>query len=112
MQKSVDAPQVGSRLPWYSLCTFWIFGAIILVNAPAALASIFTRIVKPFMAPITAAKVEMHAIQTSGNTIRNTTADPFAGVAAEPAAEFARDCIAGHDGGGDEGDREGVHREG
>ncbi len=28
------------------------------------------------------AKVEMHAIQTSGNTIRNTTADPFAGVAA------------------------------
>ncbi len=29
------------------------------------------------------AKVEMHAIQTSGNTIRNTTADPFAGVAAE-----------------------------
>lgn len=29
------------------------------------------------------AKVEMHAIQTSGNTIRNTTADPFAGVAAD-----------------------------
>jgi len=28
------------------------------------------------------ATVEMHAIQTSGNTIRNTTADPFAGVAA------------------------------
>jgi sulfite reductase (NADPH) hemoprotein beta-component len=28
------------------------------------------------------ASVEMHAIQTSGNTIRNTTADPFAGVAA------------------------------
>ena len=38
-----------------------IAGAIILVNAPAALASIFTRIVKPFMDPITAAKVEMHA---------------------------------------------------
>jgi sulfite reductase (NADPH) hemoprotein beta-component len=29
------------------------------------------------------ASVEMHAIQTSGNTIRNTTADPFAGVAAD-----------------------------
>ena len=29
------------------------------------------------------AKVEMHALQTSGNTIRNTTADPFAGVAAD-----------------------------
>ena len=29
------------------------------------------------------AKAEMHAIQTSGNTIRNTTADPFAGVAAD-----------------------------
>jgi len=29
------------------------------------------------------AKVEMHAIQTSGNCIRNTTADPFAGVAAD-----------------------------
>ncbi|MFP6759866.1 MAG: nitrite/sulfite reductase, partial [Alphaproteobacteria bacterium] len=28
------------------------------------------------------ASVEMHAIQTSGNTIRNITADPFAGVAA------------------------------
>ena len=28
------------------------------------------------------ASVEMHAIQTSGNTIRNTSADPFAGVAA------------------------------
>jgi len=28
------------------------------------------------------ASVEMHAIQTSGNCIRNTTADPFAGVAA------------------------------
>ncbi len=29
------------------------------------------------------AKVEMHAIQTSGNCIRNTTADEFAGVAAD-----------------------------
>ena len=28
------------------------------------------------------ASVEMHAIQTSGNTIRNTSANPFAGVAA------------------------------
>ena len=29
------------------------------------------------------AKVQMHAIQTSGNCIRNVTADPFAGVAAD-----------------------------
>ena len=29
------------------------------------------------------AEVEMHAIQTSGNTIRNTTADQYAGVAAD-----------------------------
>ncbi len=29
------------------------------------------------------ASVELHAIQTSGNNIRNTTADPFAGVAAD-----------------------------
>jgi sulfite reductase (NADPH) hemoprotein beta-component len=29
------------------------------------------------------AEVEMHSIQTSGNCIRNTTADPFAGVAAD-----------------------------
>jgi len=29
------------------------------------------------------AAVEMHAIQTSGNCIRNTTADPLAGVAAD-----------------------------
>ncbi len=29
------------------------------------------------------AEVEMHAIQTSGNCIRNTTADPYAGVAAD-----------------------------
>ncbi|MDH3700168.1 MAG: nitrite/sulfite reductase [Alphaproteobacteria bacterium] len=33
------------------------------------------------------AAVEMHAIQTSGNTIRNTTADPFAGVAADEIAD-------------------------
>ncbi len=33
------------------------------------------------------AEVEMHAIQTSGNTIRNTTADPFAGVAADEIAD-------------------------
>src|SRR5487761_425794 len=29
------------------------------------------------------ASVEMHAIQTSGNSFRNTTADPFAGAAAD-----------------------------
>ncbi len=29
------------------------------------------------------AEVEMHAIQTSGNCIRNTTSDPYAGVAAD-----------------------------
>src|SRR3990167_118304 len=29
------------------------------------------------------AAVEMHAIQTSGNSIRNVTADPYAGVAAD-----------------------------
>jgi sulfite reductase (NADPH) hemoprotein beta-component len=29
------------------------------------------------------AKVEMHALQTSGNCIRNVTADPYAGVAAD-----------------------------
>jgi sulfite reductase (NADPH) hemoprotein beta-component len=29
------------------------------------------------------AKVEMHSIQTSGNCIRNTTSDPFAGVTAD-----------------------------
>ena len=29
------------------------------------------------------AQVEMHAIQTSGNCVRNTTSDPFAGVAAD-----------------------------
>jgi sulfite reductase (NADPH) hemoprotein beta-component len=42
------------------------------------------------------AAVEMHAIQTSGNCIRNTTADPFAGAAADeiedgrPWAEIIR----------------------
>ena len=42
------------------------------------------------------AKVEMHAIQTSGNCIRNITSDPFAGVAADelidprPVAELLR----------------------
>ena len=33
------------------------------------------------------AGVEMHAIQTSGNTIRNTTTDPFAGAAADEIAD-------------------------
>ena len=33
------------------------------------------------------ATVEMHAIQTSGNCIRNTTADPLAGVAADEIAD-------------------------
>jgi sulfite reductase (NADPH) hemoprotein beta-component len=33
------------------------------------------------------AAVEMHAIQTSGNCIRNTTSDPFAGVAADEIAD-------------------------
>ncbi len=42
------------------------------------------------------ASVQMHAIQTSGNCIRNITTDPFAGVAADeevdprPLAEFLR----------------------
>ncbi len=42
------------------------------------------------------AEVEMHAIQTSGNCIRNTTSDPFAGVAVDeiedprPTAELIR----------------------
>jgi len=40
-----------------------------LVDAPAILAAL--------------AEVEMHAIQTSGNCIRNVTTDPFAGVAAD-----------------------------
>ncbi len=33
------------------------------------------------------AAVEMHAIQTSGNCIRNTTSDPFAGVAADEVVD-------------------------
>lgn len=33
------------------------------------------------------AGVEMHAIQTSGNTIRNTTTDPFAGAAADEVGD-------------------------
>ena len=33
------------------------------------------------------ATVEMHAIQTSGNCIRNTTTDPFAGAAADEVAD-------------------------
>jgi sulfite reductase (NADPH) hemoprotein beta-component len=33
------------------------------------------------------ADVEMHAIQTSGNCIRNVTADPYAGVAADEIAD-------------------------
>ena len=33
------------------------------------------------------AGVEMHAIQTSGNTIRNTTTDPFAGAAEDEIAD-------------------------
>ena len=33
------------------------------------------------------AEVEMHAIQTSGNCIRNVTADPFAGAAADEIAD-------------------------
>ncbi len=32
-------------------------------------------------------EVEMHAIQTSGNCIRNTTCDPFAGVASDEVAD-------------------------
>ncbi len=48
------------------------------------------------------AEVEMHAIQTSGNTIRNTTADPWAGVAADeledprPYAELIRQWSSLH----------------
>src|SRR5437879_5739373 len=33
------------------------------------------------------AGVEMHGIQTSGNCIRNVTADPFAGIAADEIAD-------------------------
>jgi sulfite reductase (NADPH) hemoprotein beta-component len=48
------------------------------------------------------ASVEMHAIQTSGNCIRNTTSDPFAGVAADeiidprPFAEILRQWSTFH----------------
>ena len=48
------------------------------------------------------AEVEMHAIQTSGNCIRNTTADPWAGVAADeiadprPVAELIRQWSSLH----------------
>ncbi|WP_425070589.1 nitrite/sulfite reductase [Sagittula sp. S175] len=47
-------------------------------------------------------KVEMHAIQTSGNTIRNVTADHFAGAAADevfdprPVAELVRQWSTDH----------------
>jgi len=33
------------------------------------------------------AEVDMHAIQTSGNCVRNTTSDPFAGVAADEVVD-------------------------
>ncbi|MBS1129824.1 MAG: sulfite reductase beta subunit [Proteobacteria bacterium] len=48
------------------------------------------------------AKVEMHAIQTSGNCLRNITTDPFAGVAADevidprPLAEILREWTTFH----------------
>jgi sulfite reductase (NADPH) hemoprotein beta-component len=48
------------------------------------------------------ADVGMHAIQTSGNTIRNVTADPFAGAAADevmdprPVAELIRQWSTDH----------------
>ena len=48
------------------------------------------------------AEVEMHAIQTSGNCIRNVTADHFAGVAVDeiedprPTAEFLRQWSSLH----------------
>ena len=48
------------------------------------------------------AKVDMHAIQTSGNTIRNVTADHFAGAAADevadprPVAELIRQWSTDH----------------
>ena len=48
------------------------------------------------------AEVEMHAIQTSGNTIRNVTADHFAGAAADeiadprPIAELLRQWSTAH----------------
>jgi sulfite reductase (NADPH) hemoprotein beta-component len=48
------------------------------------------------------AKVEMHALQTSGNCIRNVTADPLAGVAIDefidprPVAELIRQWSSAH----------------
>ncbi|MDA3858719.1 MAG: nitrite/sulfite reductase, partial [Roseovarius sp.] len=48
------------------------------------------------------AEVEMHAIQTSGNTIRNVTSDHFAGAAADeiedprPVAELLRQWSTDH----------------
>ena len=48
------------------------------------------------------AEVEMHAIQTSGNCIRNVTADHFAGAAADeiedprPTAELIRQWSTDH----------------
>ena len=48
------------------------------------------------------AEVQLHAIQTSGNTIRNTTADHFAGAAADeiedprPIAELIRQWSTDH----------------
>jgi len=48
------------------------------------------------------ATVQMHAIQTSGNCIRNVTADPFAGVAADehidprPWCEIVRQWSTSH----------------
>jgi sulfite reductase (NADPH) hemoprotein beta-component len=48
------------------------------------------------------AEVDMHAIQTSGNCIRNVTSDQFAGVAADeiedprPTAEFLRQWSSAH----------------
>ena len=48
------------------------------------------------------AEVDMHAIQTSGNTIRNVTADHFAGAAADeiadprPVAELIRQWSTDH----------------
>jgi sulfite reductase (NADPH) hemoprotein beta-component len=48
------------------------------------------------------AEVEMHAIQTSGNCIRNVTADPYAGVAADeiadprPTGELLRQWSSNH----------------
>jgi len=38
------------------------------------------------------AKVQMHAIQTSGNCIRNITSDPFAGVAGDEVVDPRAVC--------------------